>query len=100
MFYVYGFCLGIILGMELSYPIEWHIHIQANLKVLFNAMIWYHTIMHFHPDSSTLDKLENEADRSMDDCREFSLECNGGAEMIFREEGGGRDIILLFSAIL
>ena len=46
------------------------------------------------------DKLENEADRSMDDCREFSLECNGGAEMIFREEGGGRDIILLFSAIL
>ena len=68
--------------------------------MLFSAMIWYHMIMHLHPDSSVLDKLENEADRSRDDCREFSLECNGGAEIIFRDDGGGRDIILLFSAIL
>jgi hypothetical protein len=95
-----GFVLLLFWGWSYLIQIEWLIHIQANLKVLFNAMIWYHMIMHFHPDSSMLDKLENEADRSMDDCREFSLECNGGAEMIFRDEGGGRDIILLFSAIL
>jgi hypothetical protein len=69
-------------------------------KMLPNAMIWYHMIMHLHPDSSVLDKFENEADRSTDDCRGFSLECNGGAEIILRDEGGGRDIILLFSAIL
>jgi len=57
-------------------------------------------IMHLHPDSSVLYKLENEADRSRDNCRELSFECNGGAEIIFRDDGGGRDIILLFSAIL
>ena len=68
--------------------------------MLFNAIVWYHMIMHLHPDSSVLDILENEADRSMVDCREVSLKCNGGAEIIFRDDGGGRDIILLFSAIL
>ena len=61
---------------------------------------WYQIIIQFHLDPSVSGILEIEADRSIDPLREVSRECNGGAEIIFRDDGGGRDIILLFSAIL
>jgi len=41
-----------------------------------------------------------ESDRPIDGSRGFSCECNGGADIILREDGGGRDISLRFSVIL
>ena len=66
-------------------------------------MTGYYIMTQFHPDFVSGDWLEKDSDRPRDNCRSWVLsrECiNGGAEMMFRDDGGGRDIILLFSAIL
>jgi hypothetical protein len=53
-------------------------------------------ILHFRCS----DSLVAEFERSRESSPGFSRECNGGAEMICRDDGGGRDNIFLFSAIL
>ena len=58
-----------------------------------------HAIIHFHPEA--FPSLPGEGslvvDESTDDWRD--REGNGGAEVIFRDDGGGSDIIRLFSTI-
>lgn len=64
------------------------------------TLIGYYSMIHFHPDSVSGVLLEID-ERSSDKSREFSLERgNGGADIMCRDDGGGRDIIFLFSAIL
>jgi hypothetical protein len=55
--------------------------------------------IHFHPDGSSSSLSDDYLliDTSKDDCRD--RDGSGGAEVIFRDDGGGNDIIRLFSEI-
>jgi len=59
---------------------------------------------HFHPEWESGKSVEKDSVRLRGGSCEFSRECSldgrGGAEIMFRDEGGGRDISLRFSAIL